>query len=109
MASVMALPHEGHLTAVFQMFSFLMRKHNLVTVFDPTEPEINKTKFPTEDWSATPYGPCKEDVPPNASLPRFIGFTMRYFVDSDYTGEPINRHSRTGSIVFLNNAPILFI
>ena len=56
MASVMALPLEGHLKAVFQMFSFLKRKHNGVTMFDPTQPEIQKTQFTSVDWSATPYG-----------------------------------------------------
>ena len=60
LASMMVLPHEGHLDAVFHMFAFLKRKHNGVIVFDPTEPEININKFPREDWSATPYGECKE-------------------------------------------------
>ena len=57
MASMMALPHEGHLSVVFQTLSFLNRKHNLVPVFDPTEPSIDKNQLPTEDWSATPYSP----------------------------------------------------
>ena len=57
MASVMALPSEGHLAAVFQMFSLLKSKHNEVTVFHPTEPEIDQTQFPTEDWSVTTCDP----------------------------------------------------
>ena len=105
MASMMALTREGYLDALFKMFSFLKSKHNGVTVFDPTELEIDQTQFPTEDWSATPYGLCKEDVPLNAP-PRGIGFTMRAFVDSDHAGDSITRRSRTGFIVFLNNAPI---
>ena len=105
-ASVMALPHEGHLSALFKMFSFLKSKDNGVTVFDPTEPEINKTQFRTDDWSATPYGLCKEGVPLNAPDPRGIGFTMRAFVDSDHAGDSITRRSRTVFIVFLNNVPI---
>ena len=56
----------GHLNVLFKMFSFLKSKHNGVTVFDPAEPEIDQTQFPTEDWSATPYGICKEDVPLNS-------------------------------------------
>ena len=59
MSSMMDLPCEGHLHAVFQMFSFLKRKHNSVTVFDPTDTEIDQTQFPTEDLSTTPYDPCK--------------------------------------------------
>jgi hypothetical protein len=106
MASMMALPREGHLNVLFKMFSFLKSKHNGVTVFDPTEPEIDLNQFPTEDWSASPYGSCKEDIPLNAPPPRGIGFTMRAFVDSDHAGDSITRRSRTGFIVFLNNAPI---
>ena len=59
-ASIMALPREGHLDAVFRMFAFMKRKHNGVIVFDPTEPEIGINKSPREDWSATPYGECRE-------------------------------------------------
>ena len=53
LASMMALPREGHLTAVFHMFAFLEGKHNGVMVFDHTEPDIDESKFPNEDWSAT--------------------------------------------------------
>ena len=60
LASMMSLPREGHLEAVFHMFAFMKRKHNGVMVFDPTEPEIDINTFPREDWSATPYGECKE-------------------------------------------------
>ena len=49
MASMVALPCEGHLNAVFQMFPFLKKKHNGVTLFDPTGPEIDQTLFPTDD------------------------------------------------------------
>ena len=75
-------------------------------MFDPTELEIDLNQFPTEDWSATPYGSCKEDIPLNAPPPRGIGFTMRAFVDSDHARDSITRRSRTGFIVFLNYAPI---
>ena len=60
LASMMELPSEGHLDAVFHMFAFLKRKHNGVMVFDPTEPEIDINKFPREDWLATPYGQCNK-------------------------------------------------
>ena len=86
---IMVLPREGHLDAVFHMFVFLKRKHNGVMVFDPTETEIDINKFPREDWSATPYGVCKEEIPSNAPEPRGIAFTMRAFVDSEYAGDMI--------------------
>ena len=106
LASMMVLPREGHLDAVFHMFAFLKRRHNGVIVFDPTEPGIDINKFPREDWSATPYGECKEEIPSNALDSRGIVFTMRAFMDSDHAGDMITRQSRTGFLIFLNNAPI---
>ena len=49
MASMMALPREGHLNVVFQMFSFLKSNWNVVTLFDFTESDRNQNQFPTED------------------------------------------------------------
>ena len=106
MASMMAMPREGHLKAVLHMFSFLKKHHNGVLVFDPSVPEIDRTKFRQEDWSATPYGNCIEEIPSNAPLSRGIGFLMRALVDSDFAGDLIIRRSRTGFIIYLNGAPI---
>ena len=53
---MIVLPREGYLDVLFKMFSFLKSKHNGVTLFDPTELEIDQTQFLTEDWSETPYG-----------------------------------------------------
>ena len=108
LASMMANPREGHLKEVFHMFSFLKTKHNGVMVFDPTEPDIDESQFAREDWSATAYGSCTEDIPPNAPTARGIGMTMRAFVDSDHAGDSITRRSRTGFFVFLNSAPIFW-
>ena len=106
MASMMALPREGHLKVVFQMFGFLKVRHNAVMVFDPSEPDLDETQFPREDWSATPYGSCNEDIPSNAPEPRGVGFIMRAFVDSDHAGDIATRRSRTCFMIFLNSSLI---
>ena len=106
MASMMALPREGHLKVLFQMFGFLKLRHNAVMVFDPTEPDIDATQFTREDWSGTPYGICNEDIPPNAPEPRGVGFIMRAFVDSDHAGDIVTRRSRTCFMIFLNSSLI---
>ena len=49
-----------------------------------------------EDWSATPYGPCKEELPVNVPKPLGIGFAMCVFVDSDHVGDMITCRSRKG-------------
>jgi Reverse transcriptase (RNA-dependent DNA polymerase). len=106
MASMMALPREGHLDQLFHMFAFLKTNHNGVMVFDPTEPDIDSSCFVREDWSAAAYGECEEELPPNMPEPRGVQMTMRAFVDSDHAGDTTTRRSRTGFIIFLNNAPI---
>ena len=106
MATVMAMPRSGHLTTLYQMFSYLKSRHNGVMVFDSSEPALDESQFPREDWSAAPYGACEEELPPNAPEPRGRAFTMRAFVDSDHAGDSVTRRSRTGFLVFLNSAPI---
>ena len=41
LASMMAIPREGHLDQVYRMCSFLKSHHNAVMVFDPTPPELD--------------------------------------------------------------------
>ena len=106
MASCMAMPRRGHLDQLFHMFAFLKNKHNSEMVFDPSEPDIDETQFSGETWTDTVYGDCSEDIPPNAPACRGFGFKIRAFVDSDHAGDSVTRRSRTGFIVFLNNAPI---
>ena len=106
LASMMAMPREGHLAQVYRMFSFLSSHHNAVMVFDHTPPDIDHSAFTDEDWTASAYGECKEEIPSNAPKPRGIGFTMRAFVDSDHAGDTVTRRSRTGFLIFLNGAPI---
>ena len=106
MASMMALPREGHLDQLFHIFGYLKNKHNAELVLDPTVPDIDEQLFPKEDWSHTAFGHVKEELPPNAPKPRGIGFTLRAYVDSDHAGDFITRRSRTGFIIFLNNSPI---
>jgi len=108
MASMMALPRQGHLKQLYHMFAFLKLKHNGVMVFDPTIPELDVSKFPREDWSAAAYGDCSEETPQNAPMPRGNGMMMRAFVDSDHAGDVTTRRSRTGFMIYLNSSPIYF-
>ena len=104
--SMMKYPHEGHLKEVFHMFAFLKGKHNSLMVFDITEPETDLSKFTIEYWSETSYGKCKLELTPNTPQERVIGMTMRDFVDSDNAVNMMTWRSRTGFIIFLNNAPM---
>ena len=55
LSSCLALPREGHLQALFHIFSYLGAKHNAELVFDPSLPDIDYSCFPLEDWSDTIY------------------------------------------------------
>ena len=106
LASCMALPREGHLEQLYHIFAYLKQKHNVEMVFDPSEPDIESYKFEREDWSHSVYNDAKEIIPSNSPKPRGFGFKIRSYVDSDHAGSEQTRRSRTGFIVFLNNAPV---
>ena len=101
------MPREGHLEAVFHMFAYLKNKHNARVIFDPSYPNINLLQFKDCDWKGM-YGEVKEALPPNAPKPRGKEVDLRLFVDSDHAAETRTRRSRTGFIVYMNMAPILW-
>ena len=107
LASHLALPRQGHLDAVYHIFAYLDNKHNTRLVMDPTYPMIDMTKFKECDWREF-YGDVKEAIPPNAPLPRGKEVDLRLFVDSDHAGDKLTRRSRSGFIIYMNLAPIIW-
>ena len=108
LASQMALPRMGHLMQVFRCFAYLKIRHNGCLVFDPSYPDLSDYKFEGgQDWVRT-YGDVKEPVPGNAPTPRGKSVVLRLYVDSDHAGEELTRRSRTGYIMYMNSAPILW-
>ena len=110
MSSHLALPREGHFQEVLHIFAHLKKHHNAEMVFDPSEPVVDMSKFPAEDWGysiySSPGEELKEPLPPNMPKPLGKEMVLRVFVDADHAGESLTRRSRSGFIVFLNNAPI---
>ena len=82
----MAQPREGHLEAVFHVYAYLSKKHNLRMVFDPTYPRIDKSDFPEHNWKHF-YGNIKEAIPSDMPEPRGKEVDIRMFVDSDHAGD----------------------
>jgi hypothetical protein len=108
LASCLALPRKGHLEAVFHLFAYLKKKPNGVVVLDPTYPDIDLRKFNDGvDWKNI-YGDIKEPIPPDAPPPRGKTLITRLFVDSDHAGDVLTRRSRTGFIIYLNGAPVVW-
>ena len=56
MSSHMALPREGHLKELFNIFAYLKAHANAEMVFDLTPILPYKSLFEREDWSYSPYG-----------------------------------------------------
>ena len=108
LASCLAMPRKGHLEAVFHMFAYLKKRPNGVIVLDPTYPDIDLSEFNDgADWTNF-YGNVKEAIPENRPKPRGKTLVIRMFVDSDHAGDKLVRRSRTGFIIYLNNAPIIW-
>jgi hypothetical protein len=102
-----ALPREGHLAAAFRIYSYLKTKPNARIIFDPTYADIDHESFPQENWTEF-YGDVSEAIPPNAPRPLGKSVEVRCYVDADHAGDKLTRCSRTGLIVLLNSAPIVW-
>ena len=106
MASCLALPRKGHLEVVYRIFAYLKAKHNAEMIFDPSEPNIDKSQFEKQNWNSSVYQDAKETIPNDVTQSRGLGFKIRTFVDSDHAGDERTRRSRIGFITFINKAPI---
>jgi hypothetical protein len=111
LSSHMALPREGHIQQLFQVFAYLKKYHNTEMVFDPSDPTVDEASFELRDWTSSEFGHLqgKEELPPNMPEPRGLGFVMRAKVDADHASDTTTRRSRTGFLVYLNCAPIYWL
>jgi hypothetical protein len=110
LASQLALPREGHMAQIFRCYAYLKIRHNGCLVFDPTYPDEWLAKYEFCDgqaWSKR-YGDVNEPKPRNAPKPRGNEVVLRLFVDSDHAGEELTRRSRTGFLIYLNSAPVVW-
>jgi hypothetical protein len=103
----LCMPREGHLDAVYHLFAYLSLNHNARVVFDPTYPDIDMCAFIKTDWKPM-YGDAKEAIPPNSPVARGKAIELCLFVDSYHAGEHFTRRSRTGFVIYLNMAPIVW-
>jgi hypothetical protein len=108
LASQMAMPREGHMMQVFRCFAYLKARRNGCIVFDPSYPDMSEFTFESgQDWIQT-YGKVEKLIPGNAPVARGKPVQLRLFVDSDHAGKELTRQSRTGYIIYMNSAPMLW-
>jgi hypothetical protein len=107
LSTYLCLPREGHLEAVFRVFAYLGLHHNSRVVFDTTYPAVDMVTFIKNYWKSM-YGDVKEMITSDAPFPHGKDVDLCLFVDSDHAGEKFTRRSRTGFVVYLNMAPIVW-
>ena len=108
LSSHLAMPREGHLEQVLHIFGYLDKHSNAPMVLNPTPWEVPEDKFAKQDWNYSIYG-CKgmkEELPPDMPTPLGESMHLQVYVDSDHAGDQVTRCSRTGFMIYLNNAPI---
>ena len=71
----LALPREGHLDQVLQIFAYLKKYHNTELVYDPSGRTINYAEFEKRDWESLEFRLTdgKEELPPKMPEPRGMG------------------------------------
>ena len=74
-------------------------------VYDLSYPTTKEENFPKRNWNNF-HGKVSEILPPSMPEPLGNEVIIRVFVDADYAGDNANRRSRTGFVIFINEAPI---
>jgi hypothetical protein len=105
LAAYSAAPRQGHLAAVLHVFAYLKAHSRSRLVLDPSYlPEVPAPEY---DWTDF-YGDVKEPIPPDCPEPRGMSAQTTAFIDSDHAADLVSRRSRTGVLVYLQSAPVIW-
>jgi hypothetical protein len=100
-----ASPRQGHLDALFHLYSYLDKHSRSRLVFDDSyvciEDEIDT------DWNIF-YPNAKEELPDNIPEPRGKMVQIVVFVDASHGCDFLTKRSRTGILIYVNRAPIIW-
>ena len=115
LSTYLTCPRIGHLHQALHVFKYLKDHNRSRVVFDPSYVDINDDHLSPDDRAATKakymkelYPDAVQFKPGNAPRPRGRPVQITCFVDADHAGDKITRRSRTGIIIFLNKAPIIW-
>jgi hypothetical protein len=89
------------------VFANLGLHQNAIVLFDPTYPSVDMGTFINTDWKSM-YGDAKDMIPSDAPVSHEKEVYLCLFVDSDHAGEKLTRPPRTGFVIYLNMAPIVW-
>lgn len=105
LAAYTAAPRQGHFAALLHIFSYLNSHNRSKLVFD--DGYVSITDEVEAEWKNF-YPEAKEEVPVNAPEPKGKPMQILAFIDADHAGDMLTRKSRTGVLLFLNRAPIVW-
>jgi Reverse transcriptase (RNA-dependent DNA polymerase) len=105
LASYTVAPRRGHFDTVLHIFTYLSQHSRSKLVFDDTYVPIDDEV--KHDWTSF-YPHAKELIPENMPKPRGNAVQQIVFVDADHAADIVTRRSRTGILLYLNRAPILW-
>ena len=84
MHSHLAMPRGGYLKEVLHIFDHLKKHHSAEMVFDPSDRDLDMSKFPKKDWSYsiyfTPSEELKELLTSNMTISWGKYFTIPVFL-----------------------------
>ena len=106
LAQYLAQPRVGHLHQAFCVFAYLKTHPRSRIILDDSGPYVYEEQFTKVDWTSF-YPDAHESIPINAPPPRGNQILISCFVDSDHAGNHIMHRSRTGIIIFCNQALII--
>ena len=78
-------------------------------VYDSKTPEFDDSAFNNNaDWKYF-YGDVEEELPPKMPKPRGNVVRISAFVYANHAGNVVTRRSHSGIIIFVQNAPIIWL
>jgi hypothetical protein len=107
MSTYMAMPREGHLQQLYQIFGNLKIYPKRKIAFDPQHPAIKERMFRKCDWTDF-YRDVKEAIPGDMPVPRGKPISTHCFDDASHGSDRVTRRSQTGILIFCNKVPIIW-
>ena len=95
------MTRKGHLEAIIHTMGYLNLMHSSRLVLDPSNPDIDQSKFQECNWRDFDGGTVKA-IPTNAPTPRVKEVDLHVFVNSVHASKKQSRRSRTRFMIYTN-------
>lgn len=105
MSSYNAMPRVGHFHAVLHIFAYLENNVDWQLAMDCDYKNWNE--LPKQNWHEF-YPWAKDEKPKGMPNPYGKPVQLTMFVDASHAANVVTRQSRTGVLIFVNSAPVLW-